>query len=83
MTPVTTKTILIALAAAALTVATMTAAEARITNIRVNANGITGGGPIPANAVAHQAHPDFWRSAYCRHNPINCNGKVPGTYALQ
>jgi hypothetical protein len=24
----------------------------RITNIRVNANGITGGGPIPANAVA-------------------------------
>ncbi|HUK15952.1 MAG TPA: hypothetical protein VLW65_06035 [Bryobacteraceae bacterium] len=24
----------------------------RITNVRVNANGITGGGPIPANAVA-------------------------------
>ena len=24
----------------------------RITNIRINANGITGGGPIPANAVA-------------------------------
>ncbi len=24
----------------------------RITNIRANANGITGGGPIPANAVA-------------------------------
>jgi bacteriocin-like protein len=23
----------------------------RITNIRVNANGVTGGGPIPANAV--------------------------------
>ena len=24
----------------------------RITNVRANANGITGGGPIPANAVA-------------------------------
>jgi len=29
-----------------------TASGGRITNIRVNANGITGGGPIPANAVA-------------------------------
>jgi hypothetical protein len=28
------------------------ASGGRITNIRVNANGITAGGPIPANAVA-------------------------------
>ena len=27
-------------------------AGGRITNIRANANGITGGGPIPANTVA-------------------------------
>ncbi len=27
-------------------------AGGRITNVRVNANGITGGGPIPANALS-------------------------------
>jgi hypothetical protein len=37
--------------------------------------------PVAESRGAQQARPDFWRSAWCRRNPINCNGKTPGTYA--
>ena len=36
--------------------------------------------PVAESRVAHQARPDFWRSAWCRRHPIECNGS-PGTYA--
>ena len=39
--------------------------------------------PVAGSVLTHQAKPDFWRSAWCRRNPINCNGQVPGTYALR
>jgi hypothetical protein len=43
--------------------------------------GLTRMRPVAESGVAHQASPDFWRSAWCRRNPINCDGRTPGTYA--